>query len=133
MGCMLMVLAVLQLFQFEDFPGLIAAMRLPGGAMVAWLVAALMPLLEIASLPYLFSMKVPAKLRLISMWCGVATGALWLALTLWTSLTQGMGLQSGIFGATLPANSGWWSVLFAALLLWSQLLTMRELPKRRER
>lgn len=131
LGCVMLVLAVMQLFQFEDFPKIIRDMNLPGGEVMAWLLAILLPMLEIASLPFLFSMKVAPKVREVSKWCGIAVGAIWLVITLWTSIQMGMALQSGIFGATLTTSSGWWSVLFSLLLLWSQWLTIRELPKRR--
>ena len=131
LGLVMIALALTQLFQFEDFPGVIEAMRLPGGAGLAGLLAALFPLLEIASVPYLCSIKVSPVVREVSKWAGLAVGVLWVVVTVWTSLTLGATVYSGIFGATLMASSGWWSVLFAVLLLWSQVLTMRELPKRR--
>lgn len=131
LGLAMLVLAVTQLFQFEDFPKVIQDMQLPGGAVVAWVLAVVFPLLEIASLPYLFSMKLPVKARNASKWAGVAVAVLWLIVTTWTSVTMGITVQSGIFGATIVTPSGWWSVLFAVLLLWSMWLTIRELPKRR--
>lgn len=132
LGIVMTLLAVTQLFRFEQFPDIITALRPPGGMPTAWFLAVLLPMLEIASIPYLFSMRVPAKLRLVSMWCGVAVGVLWLAITLYTTSTLGYSVESGIFGATLVTNSGWWSVVFALLLAWSIYLTIRELPKRRE-
>lgn len=133
LGLVMLLLAVAQLFQFEDFPALINDMHVPGGMAVAWVLAAYLPFAEIASLPFLLSMKVTAKVRTVSKWLGVSVCVVWLLLTLWTSITMGTAVQSGIFGATLTTNSGWWSVLFAFLLGWSYWLTMRELPKRRER
>lgn len=118
-------------FQFEDFPLVFEVMRVPGGAIAAGVLAAVFPLLEVASLPFLFSLRVPAWLRKVSMVAGVSVGALWLLITLWATITQGSGIVSGIFGATLAVSSGWWGVVFAALLLWSAILTAKELPVRR--
>lgn len=132
LGLVMLVLAVLQLFQFEDFPGVLAAMQLPGGEITAEILAVLLPFLEIASLPYLFSLKLPTKARKASMIAGVAVGVLWIAITVWTSVKMGISVESGIFGAALATSSGWWSVVFAVLLLWSVVLTIRELPKRRD-
>ena len=129
----MLALAVTQLFTFEELPGIFAAMRLPGLPVIAWVLAIGIPLLEIASLPYLLSMRVSKRARRISMVSGAAAGVVWLYVTAWTSMTMGMSVESGIFGGTLATNSGWWSVLFAVLLLWSYWLTVRELPKRREK
>lgn len=133
LGLVMLTLAVTQLFQFEDFPAVIQAMQIPGGAVVAWLLAGLIPLLEIASLPYLFSMRLSKQFRRVSMWAGVSAGIVWLVITTWTSINMGLTVQSGLFGATIVTPSGWWSVLFATLLVWSFWLTIRELPKRRSK
>lgn len=131
LGIVMLVLAVAQLFQFEDFPKVIADMQVPGGAGAAWALAALLPLLEIASLPYLLSMQVSSRMRATAKWAALLTAMLWLALTLWATINMASSVQSGLFGATIVTASGWWSVLFAVLLLWSIWLTTRELPKRR--
>lgn len=130
LGLVMMSLALMQLFQFEDFPHVVGLMQIPGGVAVAWVLAAILPLLEIASLPYLFSLKQPKRLRVASKWLGVAAALLLLVMTTWTSITMGSAVQSGVFGATIVTPSGWWSVLFAMLLLWSMWLTIRELPRR---
>lgn len=130
LGVVFLLLAVFQLFQFEDFPAIIEYMRLPGGLIVAWSLAVVLPLLEIVALPYLFSMRLANRVRSLSKWAGAVVAGLWLAITTWTSLTMGMTVESGIFGATLTTSSGWWSVLFAGLLVWSYFLTVRELPPR---
>lgn len=131
LGLVFLILAVTQLFKFEDFPDLISAMHLRDFGAVPWVLAIIFPLLEIASLPYLISMRVPATVREYSKWSGLAVTILWLGLTIWTSVYMGGAVESGLFGGTVGTNSGWWSVLFAALLLWSYILTIRELPRRR--
>ena len=131
LGLIMVALALLQLFQFEDFPRVFEIMRLPGGSVTAVVLAAAFPLLEAASLPFLFSMRVPDWLRKVSAIACIAVGALWLFITLWASITHGSSIVSGIFGATLNVTSGWLSVLFAGLLVWSAVLTVKELPKRR--
>ena len=133
LGLVFLVFAVAQLFKFEEFPGIITMMRVPGAPFTAWFLAIVLPLLEIASLPYLLSMRLKyTHARAISMWSGVAVSVLWVLLTVWTSIQMGMAVESGMFGGTLATNSGWWSVVVMVLLLWSYWLTMRELPKRRE-
>lgn len=131
LGVIMLMLALAQLFTFEDFPAQIAAMRVPGNPVVPWLLAIVLPMLEIASLPYLLSMRLAPKQRRASMYGGLVACLLWVALTTWTTLSMGMAVESGLFGGTLATNSGWWSVLFAVLLLWMYWLVIRELPKRR--
>lgn len=133
LGLVMLALALFQLFQFEDYPGLIEAMHLPGGAVVATLLAITFPALEILSLPFLFSMRIPKLLRKVSVVAGISVGVLWLIVTIWAASTMGTSVDSGIFGATLSTSSGWWSVVFSALLTWSAYLTIDELPKRRQR
>lgn len=127
----IIVLVVMQLFTFENYPGLIANFQLPGGMPVAWIFAILIPLIEIASLPYLLSMKIPARIRIVSRWAVLVTGALWALLSLWVVIRMGMSVDSGIFGATLSTQSGWWMVVFSGLLFWSGWLVTRELPVRK--
>lgn len=132
LGAVMLALVIAQLFQFEEFPELISAMNVPAEPFTPWFLAIVLPLLEIASLPYLISMKMAADLRRMSKWSGFTACIMWVLLTVWTSVNMGMSVESGLFGGTLATNSGWWSVLFAVLLTWSYWLTMRELPKRRE-
>lgn len=127
----MIVLVVMQLFSFEEYPGLIADFQLPGGIIVAWMIAILIPFLEIASLPYLLSMRISPKIRKFSKWAVLAIGVVWTLISLWVVFRMGTSVESGIFGATLTANSGWWMVIFSGLLLWSGWLVSRELPIRK--
>jgi hypothetical protein len=127
----MVVLAVTQLFTFEDYPGLIADFQLPGGMFTAWTLAIFIPLIEIASLPYLLSMKIVPKFRLVSKWAVLAAGVIWTLISLWVAIRMGTSVESGIFGATLTTYSGWWMVIFSGLLLWSGWLVSRELPARK--
>lgn len=127
----MVALVVMQLFTFEDYPALIANFQLPGGMVVAWILAILIPFLEIASLPYLLSMKISQRLRLISRWAVLVTGAVWTILSVWVVIRMGTSVESGIFGATLATESGWWMVVFSGLLFWSGWLVSRELPARK--
>ncbi len=131
LGLVLLILAVTQLFRFEELPGIIKAMHLAGFGVTNWVLAIAIPLLEIASIPYLISMRVTTQLRSISKWSGLAVCVVLIALTLWTTLYMGASVQSGLFGGTIATDSGWWTVLFSLLLTWSYVLTMRELPPRR--
>ncbi len=124
-------LAVTQLFTFEKFYSVTLQYMLPGGWIVAAIVAGLLPILEISALPYLLSMKVSGLTRTISRYAVVAVPVVWLVLSLWLAVTADMGVESGLMGATLMVSSGLWFVAFSLLLLWSAYLVVKELPKRR--
>ena len=126
-----LVFCLTQLFTFERFTEVTAGYGLPGGAVTAAVLAGLIPLLEVMALPYLISMKLSSEWRRVSMWATLAVPILWLLIALWLNFAPALGeVNTGIFGATLVTMSGLWFVLFSALLLWSAVLTVRELPSR---
>lgn len=128
-----LVFCLTQLFTFERFTEVTAAYSLPGGAVVAAILAGLIPLLEVMALPYLISMKLRPEWRRVSMWATLAVPILWLLIVLWLNFAPTLAeVNTGLFGATLETMSGLWFVLFSALLLWSAALTVRELPVRLE-
>jgi hypothetical protein len=131
LGFVYLFLAITQLFTYEKFAGITELYLLPGDGFTTVLLAALIPLLEVASMPFLLSMKVSNRTYRISRVATIAVPSLWLLISLWLVLTADMTTESGLMGATLPVGSGLWLVAFAALLLWGAILVVRELPKRR--
>lgn len=126
-----LVIAVAQLFTYEDFADVVTEYGLVGGQMSVVIIAALLPLLEVSALPFLLSMKMGTPLRTVSRVAVIAAPALWLVVSIATNTTGGYIINSGLFGATLPTINGWWLVVFAGLLLWSAILVVRELPERK--
>ena len=117
------LLAVGQLFSFEDFPMVIDAWRLPGvGAGLAVLLAAIVVVLEVLAIPFLLRMHLSPAMRLASMAAGWLAGLWWLLATIWQSAT-GAVANVGLLGATLQLPSGWWSVFFmtaiGVLIAWA--------------
>ena len=110
------VMAVAQLFTFEDFPGVIIQMNLPGGEMFASPRAALIVILEIAALPFLLFMQLSPAARAFSMFAGWAVVIVWMATSLWTNIVVMATVNSGFLGATVSLASGWWMVLFSLAL-----------------
>ncbi len=109
----LVVLAVSQLFSFEDFPGVLASLWLPGGDAMARMLAALIVSVEVLAVPFLLSMKLSPAMRAFSMVMGWLVAATWIKLTLWENLTTNAITNVGLLGATVPLPTGWWSVCFA--------------------
>ncbi len=126
-----LLMAVAQLFSYEDFPDVVAAYGLAGGPVTVVILAVLLPLLEGLALPYLLSMKLGAAWRQVSRGAMLAAPALWLVVAVLVNIVATDGINSGLLGATLPTANGWWLVAFAGLLLWSAILVVRELPERK--
>jgi hypothetical protein len=110
------LMAVTQLFTFEDLPAVVSALWIPGGTGGAKTVAALLVVIEVLALPFLLSLRLSSLFRYVSMVLGWCVVTLWSALTLWENLMASTISNSGILGATIPLPVGWWSVLFSAAL-----------------
>lgn len=121
-----------ELFHFEEFPGIVEGFNLPGGHVVAVLVAGLLPLLAAVSLPYLISMRLSKRSHAVCRIVTIATPAVWVVLGLWLNIGLSTLDNTGLFGATIVTPVGWWIVAFALLWLWSAILVVRELPRRKK-
>lgn len=130
LGFIIVLLVIFQLFTFEDFPAIVQGWGLPGGRVLAYVLAGLLPFLGVASLPFLLSMRLPLWLWRFSRVCLLLLGTVWLSIAVWCNVTH-LSIESGLFGATLPLMTGWWTVLFAGLLLASGVVVVRELPRRK--
>ncbi|HET6747087.1 MAG TPA: hypothetical protein VFH06_03215 [Candidatus Saccharimonadales bacterium] len=110
------LMAVTQLFTFEDLPAVISGLWVPGGIAAAQTIAAVLVVTEVLSLPFLLSLRLSPLFRFVSMLLGWGVAALWILLTFWENLMVGTISNSGMLGATIPLPPGWWSVLFSIAL-----------------
>lgn len=124
------VLSLAQLFTFEHFGEVTLGYGLPGGLVVATILAFLLPVTEILALPYLLSMRLHAKLYVVSRVSVIVTGSLWVCVALWTNLTGNTDTNAGIFGATLYTPNQWAYIVFVLLLLWASWLMYVAKPQR---
>ena len=131
LACVYLVMAVTQLFSYEDFGEVVAGYGFAGGQVTVVVMAALLPLFEVLALPYLLSMKLSMRARRTSKIAVLCVPCLWLLVALVANVVASDGINSGLLGAAIPTMNGWWLVAFAALLLWSAVLVVRELPKRK--
>lgn len=122
---------VAQLFTFERFKGVLAGYLLPGNEATVALLSWLLPVLALLALPFLLSMRMGRRLRVVSRTAVVALPLFWLALGAWGNIVVGYGGNSGLFGATLPTPIGLWQIALAMLWLWAAVLVARELPARK--
>lgn len=116
MAGILVVLAVAQLYSFEDFPAVIASMGLHADRSMALLYAALLVTGEVLALPFLLSMRLSPAMRLLSMVVGWWVIISWLKIAIFLTTTTNAVTNSGVLGATVPLPAGWWMVGFFVLL-----------------
>lgn len=114
---LLTIVAVAQLFTFEDFPAVLAAYHLPGGYPMGLMFAAFLVTLEVFTVPYLLMMRLSPLMRLLSLACGVAVALKWLSLGLLLVLHGDVTMNNGLLGATLAMTGGWLPLLFALALI----------------
>lgn len=116
LAAILVILAVAQLYKFEEFPEAIAALGLAGGHTWASMYAALLVVGEVLALPFLLRMTLSPAMRIVSMVSGWLVIVAWLAISVWSNVTVGYIANSAILGATIPVTAGWWTVcIFVAL------------------
>lgn len=120
-----------ELFHFEEVPGIVEGFALPGGHIVAVLLAGLLPLLAATSLPFLISMKLSNRVYDISRAAVIVTPLVWMVLGVYLNIAARGIDNAGLFGATLPLPAGLWLIVFAWLWLWAAILVVRELPRRK--
>ena len=125
LGIVVTFLIITQLFTFEKFVDITSGWYVAGGGIMAALLAGLLPLRELGSLPFLLSMDMSRGSRRISQACLLAVSAVWFGVALWCFLAVPMS-ESGLFGATLPLLNGWWTVVFTGLLGVAVVLVVRE-------
>lgn len=105
-------LAVMQLFTFEKFPGIIANLWLPGGEPLAHVRAALVVIFEVFALPFFLFMRLSIAMRIVSMISGWIVVVVWLMFSLWENIMLKAPGNSWLLGDTIHLPVGWWSVLW---------------------
>jgi len=110
------IMAVSQLFKYEDFPGVIDKLWEAGGSGAAHVLAAVIVVCEVFALPFLLNMKVSPIVRVVSLVCGWFTVGVWLAIALWQVAASSTVINQGYFGATIPIANDWLALVLALLL-----------------
>jgi hypothetical protein len=113
---LLIIFAVSQLFNFDEFLTLLESFWLPGGVVVSHLLGVIIVISEVFALPFLFGMRLSPNIRIVSMIFGWLTALIWLKLAFWLNLTINAVSNMGFFGTTVRLAPGWWAVLFSLSL-----------------
>lgn len=112
----LTVMAVSQLFYFEEFISLIGSFWLPVGRAGEYLLASSIVIVEVFALPFLLRMYLSPLMRVVSMICGWIAPTIWLILCVWIQLQTHALSNIGFLGEVVDIPPGWWSVVFSASL-----------------
>ena len=102
----LTVMSLLQLYGLEAFIPIIQDYWLPGGAGVATVVACMVIVLQIVSLPYLLRMRVSMYMRRLGRACAILVPIVWLCLALYAVVEGHMLHNSGIAGEKIAVAAG---------------------------
>lgn len=113
LAAVFVAMAVVQLFTFESFPDVLAAVGLPIDSVNVW--AAIIVTLEVFAVPFLLAMRLSPAMRIVSMISGWLVVLVWLGISIRTTVSSGGG-ASGLLGATITIPAGVWSVFFCAAL-----------------
>ncbi len=115
-GGILLVLALCQLFSFDDFLNLLESFWLPGGRPLSNLLAGLLVTTEIFALPFLLRMRLSPLARVLSMVLGWLVPLLWCGIALWLVLTVNAVTNIGFLGTVAKLTPGWWAVFISLAL-----------------
>lgn len=116
-AAVLVVLAVTQLFSFDNFLFIVRDFVLPGGKPLAYFLAAFIAIAELLALPFLLHMRLSVAMRLLSMAMGWLVAGLWLFIPVWLVLTASNVTNIGLVGDAVASAPGWWTVLVGLVLV----------------
>jgi hypothetical protein len=111
LAAIFILLAVSQLYSYEDYPDVIASLGLYGGRFSADLYAALFVVGEVVAVPFLLSMRLSCAMRIVSMMAGWGVVAAWAFISVLTTVTANAITNVGVLGATIPVAPEWWMVV----------------------
>lgn len=123
LAAIILVMAIAQLFHFEDFVPLVEDFNLPGGVVVAQLFATGVVVLEVAALPFLLRMRLSKAMRFVSMVSGWLVLMLWMLVQIYLNSIYPEMQNNGLIGSVVEVGVGWWSVFllgaFGVLAAWA--------------
>jgi hypothetical protein len=113
----LVVMAVAQLFTFDEFLPYIQSINLPLGNNAAYLLAPLIVISEVFALPFLLRMWLSPAFRFVSMFLGWLAAVTWVFIAFWLASTHSAISSIGFLGTVVDIAPGWWAVFISLLLV----------------
>lgn len=114
-AAVLVVLAVAQLFSFEEFTKILPPLLISLGGVTAAAAAPVIVALEVGSIPFLLRMSLSTAFRWLCLLCSWLVPFFWLALSLGNLMGGGNDLSVGLLGDIIAVKG--WVALAASLIL----------------
>lgn len=115
-AAVLVVMAVAQLFKFEEFVPILASFGLGGGERTAQILASVLVVAEVFALPYLLRIYVSPLFRIVSMLLGWLVVLLWAYLILTVLGSVNAVTDAGFLGTAIEVPFGWWNIIIVFLM-----------------
>lgn len=112
----LVIMAVAQLYSFDEFLKLVTSFNLPGGVRSAHFITAFLVVAEVFALPFLLRMSLSPAFRWLSMVLGWLVALIWTGLTIWLVVQDSFVNNVGFLGTVVNLMPGWWAVFTSAAL-----------------
>lgn len=112
----LVAMAVAQLYSFDEFLKHFVDFGFPGGDRAAYFLAAFLVTVEVFAIPFLLRMSLSPAFRWVSMICGWLVALLWLKITIWLAIHDGIASNVGFPGTVASITPGWWAVFMSIAL-----------------
>lgn len=115
-AALLVIMAVTQLFSFEDFLNLVPSFNLPLPLALQHAMAPLLVASEVFALPFLLRMYLSPAFRWFSMFLGWLVAALWLFISIWV-VSTGQSVETiGFIGTVATLMPGGWAICMSIAL-----------------
>lgn len=113
----LVVMAVGQLFTFDEMIELVGRFGIVSSHGAAVALVSVLAVCEVFALPFLLRMNLSQLMRVVSTACGWVVAVLWLWISV-TATTNGFAHSNiGFFGEKLPVPIGWWTIAYSLVLV----------------
>ena len=112
----LVIMAVSQLFTFDEFLKLVTSFNFPGGVRYAYFITALLVVSEVFALPFLLRMALSPAFRWLSMVLGWLVALIWAKLTIWLVIQDSVVNNVGFLGTAVNLMPGWWAIFISVAL-----------------
>jgi hypothetical protein len=112
----LVIMAVAQLFTFDEFLKLVTSFKFPGGIWYAHFIAEFLIVAEVFALPFLLRMPLSTTFRWFSMILGWFVALIWANITIWLVVQDSGVTNVGFLGTAVALIPGWWAIFISVAL-----------------
>ena len=115
-AAILVLMAVTQLFTFEEFIVHIQQLNLPVGEFGSYALAPLIVVAEVFAIPFLLRMRLSPAFTYFSMGLGWVAALAWIFVSIWLNIGGVSAETVGFLGTVVTLAPGWWAVFISFAL-----------------